>query len=304
LKPFPSPQMNATTAPSLECDVLAFGSVGLTPQELQQLRPNFKAPEGIKLPQGFFKHASEQTIAALAAVFQAMTRQGLAANTFEDWYVLGAPRFIGRAAMAGALTKFKIEGAWGVSPHLIPHRSLHSISGAISQALKIHGPNFGIGGGCSSAEEGLLTAATLVDASRPTGVWIVMTGWDPEPEITTPNIEQNIACNALALALVPIRADFQGWRLRITRPGAFGYSTEQVNNQRVSEPLSLEQVQWALAAMSQGKFMAGWPLLNRGYLTLEQILPSSVKNGWARGPHSNGTNGTGKTLEIGTEAKS
>src|SRR5438552_819485 len=100
--------MNPTAAPGLECDLLTWGSVRLTPSEVQQLRQGFKAPEGIKLPQGFFKHASEQTIAALAAVFQAMTRQGLPANVFKDWYVLGAPRFIGRAAMAAALAKFKI----------------------------------------------------------------------------------------------------------------------------------------------------------------------------------------------------
>ena len=42
--------------------------------------------------------------------------------SFTDWGVIGAPRFMGRAAMAQALQKFDQEGAWGISPHLIPHR--------------------------------------------------------------------------------------------------------------------------------------------------------------------------------------
>src|SRR5438067_465552 len=68
----------------------------------------------------------------------------------------------------------------GLSPHFIPHRSQHAISGTISQALKIHGPNFGAGGGPGAAAEALLAGAVLLEGSRLPGVWVVLTGWDPE----------------------------------------------------------------------------------------------------------------------------
>jgi hypothetical protein len=82
--------------------------------------------------------------------------------------------------MAAALQRFAAEGAWGVSPHLIPHRSRHSISGTVSQALKIHGPNFGVGGGPGGTVEVLLAATALLEGKRLPGVWIVLTCLDPE----------------------------------------------------------------------------------------------------------------------------
>ena len=62
----------------------------------------------------------------LAAVCQAIGNFQLAKYNFNDWGVLGAPRFLGRVAMHGAIQKFLVEGAWGISPHLIPHRLLHA----------------------------------------------------------------------------------------------------------------------------------------------------------------------------------
>ena len=92
-----------------------------------------------------------------------------------------------------------------MSPHLIPHRSLHSLSGTVSQALKVHGPNFGSGGGPHGAADALLTAAALLNGSRLPGVWVVLTGWDPEPATDAAGqvLSQENLCNAVALALVP-----------------------------------------------------------------------------------------------------
>ena len=82
--------------------------------------------------------------------------------------------------MASDLPRFLAEGAWDVSPHMIPHRSLHSVSGSVSQALKIHGPNFGVGGGPGCEAEVLLAGAALLEGMRLPGVWVVITRLDPE----------------------------------------------------------------------------------------------------------------------------
>jgi hypothetical protein len=290
----------------LECDVLAFGSVQLTPQDLALSRQNLNPPEGIKLAPGFLKHAEEQTLAALAAVFQAIKNNALEAQSFSDWYVIGAPRYIGRFAVAGALEKFKAEGAWGVSPHLIPHRSLHSISGSISQALKIHGPNLGVGGGQSAADEGLMLSISLLAKPMAPGAWAVMTGWNPEPDVTLPLAEQDLMCNALALALVPASADFQGWRLGLRPHGTVGYATESTKSCSRVKPLRLEQVQAVLGTPTTGKFTAVWPLISNGYMTLERMIPAPAKMDDMETHRHNGagTNGVAKKIGTASEVKS
>jgi hypothetical protein len=175
---------------------------------------------GEPLPPAFLKHADEQTVVGLAAVYQAIHDHGLtpAAGTapFSGWGVLAAPRFLGRPTLVGALQRFAAEGAWGVSPHLIPHRSLHSISGTVSLALKIHGPNFGVGGGPGAAAEVLLSAATMLECRRVPGVWVVLTAMDPEEPPEEAGRPAPGACFAgLALALTPVGVDRPAVRLRI-----------------------------------------------------------------------------------------
>jgi hypothetical protein len=304
LKLFPSSSIHAVKGSFLECDVVAFGSVRLTPQELVHLRQDVGPPAGIKLSSGFLKHAEEQSIAALAAVFQAIKQNGMEADSFTNWLVIGAPRFVGRSGVSIALEKFKAEGAWGVSPHLIPHRSLHSISGAISQALKIHGPNFGVGGGRSAADEALLLAVSLVDPKSTPGVWVVMTGWNPEPDLTKAMTEQDAVCNGLALALRPIRSDFTGWRLSVIPHRTVGYATEVHPSHERDLPIHLEQLQEVLGTKIEGKFTAVWPLLSKGYLTLERVVPSHANNGLSWSQNGAATMGAVKKIGTGLEAKS
>src|SRR5262249_23566657 len=111
-------------------------------------------------------------------------------------------RFVGRPALAQAVVRFLTEGPWGVSPHLIPHRSPHSVTGTLSQALKLHGPNFGAGGGPRAETEGLLAALALLHATRVPCVWLVMSRMAPESDCNSetgraPGTE----LHALALAL-------------------------------------------------------------------------------------------------------
>jgi hypothetical protein len=124
-------------------------------------------------------------------------------ESFVDWGVVAATRYLGRAGLASAVQIFGREGVWGVSPHLIPHFALHSASGTISLTLGIHGPNVGVGGGLHAAVEGFLTALTWLATGIVPGVWLVMSGW--APELVPANGESPPShgnCHALALALV------------------------------------------------------------------------------------------------------
>jgi hypothetical protein len=164
------------------------------------------------------KHADEQTVAGIAALSQAIQHHALDKIDFTDWGVVAAPRYLGRAACAVALTRFDAEGAWGISPHLIPHRSLHALSGTVSQALKIHGPNFGVGGGCEGAAEALLVAGTLLAGGDLPGVWVMLTGYNPElVPANPPGTEAAAApdCVAVALALTPVKDQRAGLFLTV-----------------------------------------------------------------------------------------
>lgn len=188
------------------CEVAADAVLRLRLEFLPDFRRNPGPVYGEPLPASFLKHADEQTVAGLGAVFQAIDESGLHSTCFKDWGVVAAPRFLGRPAMAAALQRFATEGAWGVSPHLIPHRSLHSMSGTVSQALKIYGPNFGVGGGPGGAIEALLSAMALLERKRLPGVWVVLTCLDPElpPDALGQPVPGSQAIG-LALALTPAK---------------------------------------------------------------------------------------------------
>jgi hypothetical protein len=191
VKPFtPRPDLPAAY------DLRACAFVQATTADLPELRANL-------VPPALLKHADEQTVVGVAAVLRAVREAGLPPDGFGEWGVVAAPRFLGRAATAAALQRFRAEGAWGVSPHLIPHRSLHSLSGTVSLALKAHGPNFGTGGGPEGPDGALLAAAALLADAHVPGVWVVLTGWHPEPVPTEDGQVQppDAVCSAVALAL-------------------------------------------------------------------------------------------------------
>lgn len=200
------------------CQVAADAVRRVDLESLAKLRRQLGPCRGQPLPAGFLKHADEQTIAGLGAVYQAIDQGDLHDRDFRDWGVLAAPRFLGRPTMAAALQRFAAEGAWGVSPHLIPHRSLHSISGTISQALKIHGPNFGVGGGPGATVEVLLAAMALLYGKHLPGVWVVLTRLDPDrPPDEAGRLAAGTQAVGLALALTPLRGNRPRIRLQVIR---------------------------------------------------------------------------------------
>jgi hypothetical protein len=154
-------------------------------------------------------------VVGLAALFAALGAGSWPAESFHAWGVVAAPRFLGRTTMATALPKFLAEGAWGVSPHTIPYLSLHAAAGAVSLALRVHGPNFGAGGGPDAEVEALLAAITMLHGHRLPGVLVVIMGWDPELTPLAPAVEPPSVCRAVALALTPPAGERDGLRLSL-----------------------------------------------------------------------------------------
>ncbi len=213
-----SEQLCPAPARTVCCDVAAHACVQAPSEAMAELRRRPGPVWGEGLPASFLKHADEQTVVGLTAVYQAIQDHGLTpavgTNPFADWGVLAAPRFLGRPTLVGALQRFATEGAWGVSPHLIPHRSLHSISGTVSLALKSRGPNFGVGGGPGAAAEALLAAASLLGCRRAPGIWVVLTAMHPEePPDENGRTVPGTHYAGLALALLP--AEPGAGRLRL-----------------------------------------------------------------------------------------
>jgi hypothetical protein len=174
-----------------------------------------------KLPVSFLKHSDEQTVAGLKAVLAALEGAGWQGKSFADWGVIAAAGLFGRYGIFQTMRRYRQEGAWGVSPNVIPHQSLHGMSGTISQALKIHGPNFGIGAGFNPLSEAfLLAAAMMMDGSLP-GLWLVLTGheteWVPAADGQDPPTP---ACQAVAIALTQVETDADGPLLSIDQATA------------------------------------------------------------------------------------
>jgi hypothetical protein len=201
------------------CSVEAYGVWQGPLGEVAGLR---RLPAGVPPRSGAvaaLKQAEDQTVAGLAALIAAVDSAGWAGRSFADWGVVAAPRLAGRPAAAVCLDRFARQGPAGVSPLAIPTLSLHAPSGTLSMVLGIHGPNFGIGGGLGHLGEGLLVALGLLHDGLAPGVWLCLTGCDPEPE---PDERGQFADDArmfaVAFALVPGDTLQALFRLRY-RPG-------------------------------------------------------------------------------------
>ncbi len=191
--------LDARRAGTFGCALMARAAFRAPADAIAGLRKAPDEPGGFSVHPSLLRHADEQTVAGLAAVYRAIRLARLDPDGFADWSVLAAPRYLGRAAFERAFPTFRDEGAWGVSPHLIPAHSLHSPSGTISQALKAHGPNLGIGGTPGGAREALLCAATWLGSGIAPGVWVVLTGRVDQSDGTADAGDYE----ALALALAP-----------------------------------------------------------------------------------------------------
>ena len=189
---------------TFECGVAAHGVVEASRSDLRALREEPGPANAPAVPPRFLRQADEQTVVGLAAVLRAMGRPALRDQQFDEWGVLVAQRFVGRQIGAGVLEKFLRDGSATVSPHAIPQLALHSTAGAISVALGMHGPNFGVGGGREALLEGLPAALTFFDPALMPGLWLVLTAWEPDPiPDGKGSSDTSAVCRGAALALVP-----------------------------------------------------------------------------------------------------
>jgi hypothetical protein len=187
---------------AVRCGLAASASRRLTVAALAEMRRQPGSLRGSPLPTNLLRHSDEQTIAGLAAVVAAVEGWRLS-DDFTDWGVVAATRFVGRPSVTHIISRFLTEGAWGVSPHVIPHRSPHSVPGTLSQALALHGPNFAAGGGAGGEVEALLAAVALLHGAFLPGVWLVMSRLTPESDcdVTTGKPAADVEAHAVALAL-------------------------------------------------------------------------------------------------------
>jgi hypothetical protein len=162
------------------CGLAAWGVVRIPWTEIADRRRVPGRSEGLK-SLAPLKLADEQTVVALAAILSACDRAGWKPNSFGDWGILAAPRYIGRTRFAQALGRFQKLGIRGVSPLLIPTLSQHSVSGTLSLILGCHGPSFGVGSGSTAVGEILIDSMSLFEGQPCPGMWAVLTEWDPEP---------------------------------------------------------------------------------------------------------------------------
>jgi hypothetical protein len=217
---------------------------------------------GHPLPASFLKHSDDQTVAVVAAMHAALVERGWLGRSFTDWGVIAAPNFLGRGGLAHTIQRYSQEGAWGVSPHLIPHQSMHAVSGTISQLLKIHGPNFGVSGSAQSCQDAFLIAAAVLAEGKVPGLWLLLSGHDREwiPQQNSKSVEpaRPPMCEAAVMAMVPPTSGEDGLHVRIgadlTR-GGLG-------------DLTLSAFIGALDA-PDGPAAAAWRLPGAGWLELE-----------------------------------
>jgi hypothetical protein len=161
------------------------------------------------------RFADELTVAGMAAMLHAIHNFAMHDRSFADWGVVAAPRFAGRMITAANIARQATDPHFSISPHIIPNHCLHSVSGAASVAFRIHGPNFGVGGGPRAVPEALAIALSVLAEGRLPGIWVILSEFDPEPIPDREGRATNlVTAHAAALALQPAGSAAQ---LRLTR---------------------------------------------------------------------------------------
>ncbi|MGE3819430.1 MAG: hypothetical protein AB7I30_08345 [Isosphaeraceae bacterium] len=230
------------------CEVRAFAVVSVAFEDLAALRkaPGPRPPGVDKIAHSLLKHADHQTLLAMAAVLRASHDFGLP-GPFRDWGIIAAPRFLGRVGIAGPLFRFSRSGASAVSPLIIPTMSLHAVAGSLSMAIKARGFHFGVGGGPGHLAEALTAGLASLDETGAPGVWVVATGFDPEPR---PDVSGDVlnesTGHAVALALsASSEKSRSALRLQLrpgpTPPGPPGPTSDADGGEPLTDLLALSE---------------------------------------------------------------
>lgn len=165
---------------------------------------------------GSMRHMEDQTAVALEAV--RLARLMAPDLVFDDWTVLACPLLPGRTTFRDNLKRYAEDGAWAISPQVIPQCSLHSLPGQVSIILGAHGPNLGIGGWPGTEDQVWSTAWAIDLAVEPKGLWLIWTGLEND---LLPGGSASTRLRALAVALErPVNGQNRTdqWRLSIGAP--------------------------------------------------------------------------------------
>jgi hypothetical protein len=257
------------------CALRAFGVASAPADRIDGMRQKPGPPLSQRISPVLLKYSDEQTVIGLAAVLDAANRFGLQDTDFTDWGVIAAPCRLGRPKLAGTLIRFDRDGVRGISPMIVPHLSLHALSGTISQALHSHGLNFGVSSGSDHLAEGLSAAIAILSDGRLPALWLVLTCWDsvpiPDEEACCPPRDgKSPVCQAVALALTRSEKDSTGSSLRlVSQPPALSCSDGL--SATVAADLS------GLTGFLLGRAGRSWtcPLAAGGWVELTGPLPPS-----------------------------
>jgi hypothetical protein len=201
IRPSQSPAGPAT------CGVAGHALVEARLSEIAALRDR-PPPAGCPVPPPrFLRHCDEHTVVGIHAVLRAMAAHRSPRPSFDRHAVVAASCQAGRIMAAKSLAQLRMGGAVTVSTHIVPQASLHSLAGAVSVALGMHGPHIGTCGGPDALAEGLFSALSLAHAADTDGlpgIWLMITAWDEEPSLdATGSPCDDPVCRALAIALEP-----------------------------------------------------------------------------------------------------
>lgn len=201
------PQTSRRATLPAPCGITGHALVEVRHSEIAGLRDRPAADGAPALPARFLRHCDEHTVVGMHAVLGALAARGDAGGDVSRHAVVSASCQIGRLTAAKTLAGLATGGAVSVSTHIVPQCSLHSVAGAVSVALGMHGPHLGVGGGVDAFAEGLFAAATLLQAAaagEPPCVWLVATEWVDEPAIDhAGTVVGDPVCRGLALAIEP-----------------------------------------------------------------------------------------------------
>lgn len=201
-------------------DVTARATIAARLTEIPTLRDGGWPDSAPALPRRFLRHADEQTVVGMHAVLTAIAAVP-ELPAVEGNGVIAASCQAGRIAAAQTLVQAATGGGVTVSTQIVPQGSLHSLAGAVSVGLGMHGPNLGVSGGPDAVSEGLLTAFSWLHGSGPIAcdtVWLVVTGWDDEPALDAegrPTTDPVCRGVALAVARAATASPFGSQRLTL-----------------------------------------------------------------------------------------
>lgn len=206
------PHTAGRVAASPTVEITAHAMIAVPLSVIPSLRSGGWPASAPLLPPRFLRHADEQTVVGMHAVLAAVAGLAAPRPRLDTHGVIAASCQAGRISGAQALVQARKGGGVAVSTHVIPQCSLHSLAGALSVGLGMHGPNIGVCGGSDALAEGLLTAFSWLEPSglpACDAVWLVITGWDDEPSLDAEGAPvTDPVCRAVAVSL--------------TRPGVAG----------------------------------------------------------------------------------